>query len=159
HISALSSNMVEGSLSDFHDNSIIIGQELAKSLGTFKGDRLTVTTSETRLTPLGPAPRSRYFEVTGVFSSGLFEYDSSWAYIPLPAAQRLLGVGDVASTIDVKIKDLWQAKAIGQNILQKVGDNLDYTDWMTQNHSIFQALSLEKLVMFITIGLIVLVAA
>src|SRR5262245_48874636 len=99
HISALSSNMVEGSLSDFHDNSIIIGKELAKSLGTFKGDRLTVTTSETRLTPLGPAPRSRYFEVTGVFSSGLFEYDSSWAYIPLPAAQRLLGVGDVASTI------------------------------------------------------------
>jgi lipoprotein-releasing system permease protein len=94
-----------------------------------------------------------------VFSSGLFEYDSSWVYIPLPAAQRLLGWGDVASTIDVKIKDLWQAKAIGQNIVQKVGDNLDYTDWMTQNKSIFQALSLEKLVMFITIGLIVLVAA
>jgi lipoprotein-releasing system permease protein len=159
HISALSSNMVEGSLNEFHDDSIIIGKELAKSLGTFKGDRLSVTTSETRLTPLGPKPRSRYFEVVGVFSSGLFEYDSSWGYIPLPAAQRLLGLGDVASSIDVKVNDLWQAKAIGQKIVDQVGDNLEFTDWMTQNKSIFQALSLEKLVMFITIGLIVLVAA
>src|SRR5207244_4267243 len=69
------------------------------------------------------------------------------------------GLGDVASTIDVKVEDLYQAKAVGQRIVDRLGGKIDFTDWMTMNQSIFQALRLERLVMFITIGLIVLVAA
>jgi lipoprotein-releasing system permease protein len=158
-LSALSSNMVEGSLNDFHDDSIIIGKELATSLGTFKGDRLRITSVETRLTPVGAVPRYRIFEVAGVFSSGLYDYDNSWVYVPLATAQSLIGSGDVAKTIEVKVDDIYQAKTIGQMLVQSEGRDLDFTDWMTMNKSIFQALRLERVVMFITIGLIVLVAA
>jgi len=158
-LSALSANMVEGSINDFKDDSIIIGKELAHSIGTFKGDRVKVLSAEGRLTPLGTVPRMRTFEVVGIFSSGLYDYDNSWVYVPINAAQRLFGLGDIASHVEVKIKDLDQAKVIGKQIVDRVGRDLDFTDWMTQNHAIFQALQLERLVMFITIGLIVLVAA
>lgn len=158
-LSALHNNMVEGSIDDFKDDSIIIGRELAKALGTFKGDRVKIVSVESNLTPFGAVPRSRVFEVSGIFSSGLYDYDSSWVYITLGAAQRLLGVGDIANTIDVKTNDMYQAKSIGQRIIERVGGDLEFTDWITMNQSIFQALRLERLVMFITIGLIVLVAA
>src|SRR3989449_2500311 len=158
-LSALSANMVEGSINDFKDDSIIIGKELAHSIGTFKGDRVKVLSAEGRFTPLGTVPRMRTFEVVGIFSSGLYDYDNSCVYVPVNAAQRLFGLGDIASHIEVKIKDLDQAKVIGKQIVDRVGRDLDFTDWMTQNHAIFQALQLERLVMFITIGLIVLVAA
>jgi lipoprotein-releasing system permease protein len=99
-------------------------------------------------------------EVKALFSSGLYDYDKTWVYVSIGAAQRLMGVGDVASVIEVKIDDLYQSKAIGQKIVNDIGANsLEFTDWMTMNQSIFQALQLERLVMFITIGLIVLVAA
>src|SRR5437867_4713057 len=158
-MSALSENMVEGSLKDFTDDSIIIGKELASALGTFKGDRIKIISAETRLTPLGGMPRSRTLQVAGLFSSGLYEYDTSWVYVPIAAAQRLLGLNDVASTIEVKVADIYQARVIGQRIIDRVGTNLEFTDWMTMNQSIFQALRLERLVTAITIGLIVLVAA
>jgi len=118
-----------------------------------------VTSIGTRLTPVGPVPRNRVLEVTGLFESGLYDYDSSWVYIPLSAAQRLFGIGDAVSAIEVKVNDIYQAKAIGQKIIDRLGHNYDFTDWMTMNATIFQALRLEWLVTFITIGLIVLVAA
>jgi lipoprotein-releasing system permease protein len=158
-ISALSDNIVEGSISDFNDDSIIVGKELATSLGIFKGDRVKILSAETRLTPMGGVPRSRTFEVKALFSSGLYEYDKTWVYVSINAAQRLLGVTDVASVIEVKLNDLYQSKSIGQKIVERLGGNIDFTDWMTMNQAIFQALRLERLVMFITIGLIVLVAA
>jgi lipoprotein-releasing system permease protein len=158
-LSALSENMVEGSLSGFQEDSIIIGRELSKTLGTFFGDRLSVTGFGVRSTPMGLAPRTRSFQITGMFESGLYDYDNGWAYIPLAAAQRLMGVGDVANVIEVKVSDMYQAKAMGQKIIERVGEDLDFTDWMTMNETIFQALSLDRVVTFIVIGLIVLVAA
>jgi lipoprotein-releasing system permease protein len=158
-ISALSDNIVEGNIKDFNDDSIIIGKELASALGIFKGDRVKILSAETRLTPLGGVPRSHTFEVKALFSSGLYEYDKTWVYVSIGAAQRLLGINDVASVIEVKVNDIYQSRSIGQTIIERVGQNLDFTDWMTMNQSIFQALRLERLVMFITIGLIVLVAA
>jgi lipoprotein-releasing system permease protein len=158
-LSALSHNMVDGSLNDFKDNSIIIGKDLSKTLGTFKGDHVRVLTMGTRLSPAGPVPNNRVFEVSGLFESGLYDYDTSWVYVPLSAAQRLFGYGDVASTIEVRIADVEQAKAMGKKIIDRVGGNLEATDWIEMNPSIFQALALERLVMFVTIGLILLVAA
>src|SRR3989475_10800238 len=119
-LSALSANMVEGSINDFKDDSIIIGKELAHSIGTFKGDRVKVLSAEGRLTPLGGVPRSRTFQISALFSSGLYDYDKTWVYVSINAAQRLLGVGDVASLIEVKVKDIDQAKAIGQKIIETV---------------------------------------
>jgi lipoprotein-releasing system permease protein len=158
-LSSLNDNMVEGSLKDFHDDSIIIGKELSKSTGTVKGNRVQLITAETTLSPIGAMPRTHTFEVVGLFSSGLFDYDSSWVYVPLATAQRLLAIGDVAEVIEVKVRDIDQARVIGQQIIDRLGGNFEFTDWMTTNQTIFQALALEKIVMFITIGLIVLVAA
>jgi lipoprotein-releasing system permease protein len=158
-MSALADNMVDGSLKDFHDDSVIIGKELAKKLGTFKGDKVQIITAETHMTPLGAVPRARLVQVVGIFSSGLYDYDSSWVYVPLSFSQRVLSLGDLVSDIEVKIDDIYQAKVVGQKIVDRLDGTVDFTDWMTMNQSIFQALTLEKIVMFITIGLIVLVAA
>src|SRR2546427_713607 len=158
-VSALSANMVDGSLKDFREDSVIIGKELSKTLGTFHGDRVKIVSIETTLTPFGAAPRYRIFTVSGLFESGLYDLDSTWVYLPLSAAQRLFGLGDVASTIEVKVNDIYQAKSIGQKIIDRIGGDFDFTDWMTMNQSIFQALRLERIVTYITIGLIVLVAA
>ena len=122
-ISALSDNIVEGSIKDFDDDSIIIGKELAALARYLQGRSLKVLSAETRLTPLGGVPRSRTFEVKAMFSSGLYEYDKTWVYVPIGAAQRLMGVGDVASAIEVKIDDIYQSKAIGQKIINNVGGN------------------------------------
>ena len=158
-LSALSANMVDGSLKDFRDDSVILGKELSKTLGTFHGDRVKIVSIEMSLTPLGAIPRNRTFTVSGLFESGLYDLDSTWVYIPLTAAQRLFGLGDVASTIEVKVNDIYQAKAIGRKIIDRIGADFDFTDWMTMNQSIFEALRLERIVTLITIGLIVLVAA
>jgi len=151
--------MVQGHLADFNESSIVIGQELANSMGTFLGDKIQVMSAETRNTPFGAMPRTLPFQVTGIFASGLYDLDSGWVYVPLARAQRLFGTGDVVSAIEVKVDDIYEANTIGKNIVARVGRNLDFTDWMQTNRSIFQALQLERLVMFITIGLIVLVAA
>src|SRR3989475_2311883 len=158
-LSALSANMVDGSLKDFRDDSVILGKELSKTLGTFHGDRVKIVSIETSLTPLGAIPRNRTFTVSGLFESGLYELDSTWVYIPLGVAQRLFGLNDVVSTIEVRVNDIYQAKVIGQRIVDKLGGDYDFTDWMTMNQSIFQALRLERIATLITIGLIVLVAA
>jgi len=158
-LSALRQNMVQGSLSDFGEDSIIIGSELAKSLGSFIGDRVSVTGFGTMVTPLGLQPKSLTFKITGIFESGLYDYDSGWAYVPLAAAQRLIRVGDVANVIEVKVNDIYQAKVIGQSIVDRLGKDFEFTEWMSMNDTILHALKLERVVTFITIGLIVLVAA
>jgi len=158
-LSSLSQNLKEGSLNDFGEDSIIIGRELSKKLATFVGDRLRVISFATRPTPLGAAPRNRALRVSGIFESGLYDYDSSWTYVPLATAQRLQGVQDVANVIEVKVTDIYKAKPIGQEIINRLGTEFEFTDWITTNETIFQALNLEWLVTFITIGLIVVVAA
>jgi lipoprotein-releasing system permease protein len=97
--------------------------------------------------------------VVAIFSSGLYDLDSTWVYVPISDAQRLLRTGDVAGSIEVKVNDIYQARVIGKTIVDKLGGGLLFEDWMELNQSIFHALRLEKVVMFITIGLIVIVAA
>ena len=97
--------------------------------------------------------------VAGIFASGLYDLDSSFVFVGLKDAQRLLRAGDIAGTIEVKVADIWQGREIGADIVVKVGGKLDAEDWMSLNQAIFQALKMDKVVMFITIGLIVIVAA
>jgi lipoprotein-releasing system permease protein len=158
-LSSLSADMVDGTLKDFGEDSVILGKELSKALGISHGDSVKIVSIQTSLTPLGAVPRNRAFKVGGLFESGLYELDSTWVYIPLAAAQRLFGLDGVASLIEVKVSDIYQAKVIGQQIVDRLGSDYDFTDWMTNNQSIFQALRLERLVTMITIGLIVWVAA
>ena len=151
--------LLEGTREDFGPRSILVGEELAEVMGSFVGDDVRALSAETILTPGGPAPRSRLFEVSGVFRSGLYDFDAGYVYVPIEAAQGLLGVDNVASSIEVQIDDISQSRVLGPEILAILGQELEFTDWSTQNAAIFQALQLERIVMFITIGLIVIVAS
>jgi lipoprotein-releasing system permease protein len=158
-ISSLPSNIVKGDLKNFSGYSIALGERLADTLGVSVGDRLRLMSSETTLSPMGALPKTRGFEVVAIFNSGLYDYDSTWVYIPIATAQELAGFGDIALAIDVNIRDIYQATQIGKQLVEKLGHNLDFTDWIQSNRSIIQALKLERIVTSITIGLIVLVAA
>ncbi|MBZ5515990.1 MAG: ABC transporter permease [Acidobacteriia bacterium] len=138
---------------------IILGKELAKSLGVFVGDTVTITSPQGYLTPLEVVPKFRHFRVVGVFDSGFYDFDASWAFTNLNAAQRLFDLANVASVIQFKVDDIYQAQAVAESIRQGAGPGFETTTWMEQNRSLFSALRLERLVTILTIGLIELVAA
>ena len=138
---------------------IIIGKELAKSLGVFVGDTVMITSPQGYLTPLEVVPKFRHFRVVGVFDSGFYDYDASWAFTNLSAAQRLFDLPNVASVIQFKIDDLYQADAVAEDVRKAAGAGFESSTWMEQNRSLFKALRLERIVAILTIGLIEVVAA
>ena len=162
-MSALAKNIVQGDYGKFNEDSIIVGKGLADSLGVQIGDVVEVISAETVATPFKPVPRTASFTVVAIFSSGLFDLDNGWAYIALSRAQWLKAIGpDVVPSIDGRLKDedLERAPEIAASVVEKLGkDHFDSTNWKELNRSIMDALKLERLVMFLTIGLIVLVAA
>jgi lipoprotein-releasing system permease protein len=138
---------------------IIIGKELAKALGAYVGDTILVTSPQGTLTPLEVVPKFRHFRVVGVFDSGFYDFDASWAFTNLDAAQRLFDLRNVVSVIEFKIDNIYQAPSVAENIRQAAGPGFETSTWMEQNRSLFSALRLERLVTILTIGLIMLVAA
>lgn len=138
---------------------IIIGKELANALGARVGDTILVTSPQGTVTPVGVVPKFHHFRVAGVFDSGFYDFDASWAFTNLSAAQRLFDLRDVVSVIEFKIDDIYQAQSVAENIRQAAGPGFETSTWMEQNHSLFSALRLERVVTILTIGLIVLVAA
>ena len=143
---------------------IVLGRDLADSLGARVSSVVLVTSPQGELTPFGMVPKYIRFRVVGVFNSGFFDYDSSWAFIRLADAQELFGLGDVISVIQFKLDDIYRAPAVGDALEQaanRVTGSTGFmtTNWMEQNKPLFHALRLERLVTFITIGLIVFVAA
>ena len=139
---------------------IILGNELARNIGASRGEPVTVISPLGRLTPLGRVPRSQTFRVAGIFDSGMYEYDSTIAYVSLWAAQRFLGIGDRVTGIEVRVDDIYSADRVAKAI-GKALDGYPYwsRDWMRMNKNLFSALKLEKIVMFIILTLIILVAA
>lgn len=139
---------------------IILGNELARNIGALRGEPVTVISPLGRLTPLGRVPRSQTFRVAGIFDSGMYEYDSTIAYVSLWAAQRFLGIGDRVTGIEVRVDDIYEADQVARAI-GKALDGYPYwsRDWMRMNKNLFSALKLEKIVMFIILTLIILVAA
>lgn len=138
---------------------IIIGRELASSLGVTVGDTVLVTSPQGYMTPLEVVPKFRHFRIVGVFDSGFYDFDASWAFTSLPAAQRLFDLADVVSVIEFKIDDIYQAEKVAAELRTAAGKGFDTTTWIEQNHSLFSALRLERIVTVLTIGLIVVVAA
>jgi len=138
---------------------ILIGKELARSLGVSVGDTVLVTSPQGYLTPFEPVPKFRHFRIVGVFDSGFYDFDATWAFTNLGAAQRLFDLANVVSVIEFKISNIYDAPAVAEYIRQAAGPGFETTTWMEQNHSLFSALRLERLVTILTIGLIVLVAA
>jgi len=138
---------------------IVLGKDMADNLGATVGSVVLVTSPQGELTPFGMVPKYSRFRVVGIFNSGFFDYDASWAFARLSDAQQLFGLGDLISVIEFKIDDIYKAPEIAAHLKQQAGRGFDTTNWMEQNKALFHALRLERLVTFITIGLIVFVAA
>jgi len=138
---------------------IVIGQDLATTIGAEAGDTVLVTSPQGDLTPLGLVPRYQRYTVAGVFNSGFYQYDSSYAFLRLADAQRLFSEPDLISAISFKVDDLYRADRIGREIEQAAGPGFQATNWMEQNRELFRALRLEQVVTFIILALIVCVAA
>jgi lipoprotein-releasing system permease protein len=139
--------------------ALVLGNELAESLGVTVGDSVLVTSPQGELTPLGVISSFRKFRVAGIFHSGFYQYDSAMGFLRLSDGQRLFSEPDVISLISFKVDDLYHANAIGREIEQAAGPGFQTTNWMDENKPLFRALALEQIVTFIIIGLIVLVAA
>src|SRR5216684_4917395 len=143
---------------------IILGKDLAEEIGATVGSVVLITSPQGELTPFGMVPKYIRFHVAGIFNSGFFDYDSSWAFIRLSDAQSLFGLGDVISVIQFKIDDIYLAGDVSRSLEQAAdlasgSHGFMATSWMEQNKPLFRALRLERVVTFITIGLIVFVAA
>jgi lipoprotein-releasing system permease protein len=138
---------------------IVIGRELAKNLNTFLGDEITVISPIGTMTPAGMMPRYRRFEVVAIFDSGMFEYDTSLAFISLPTAQRFFNLNDAVTGLQVKTDDVDRAPQVAQTLRRELGLPYWTRDWTEMNRSLFAALRVEKVTMFVILALIVLVAA
>ena len=163
-VGTLLQHLREGSLAGLSEtfpnaDPIIIGKEMATTLGVYVGDTVLVTSPQGYLTPQGIVPKFRHFRVVGVFDSGFYDFDATWAFTNLAAAQRLFDLADVVSVIEFKIDDIYRAPEVAEEIRRAAGKGFDTTTWIEQNHSLFSALRLERLVTILTIGLIVVVAA
>ncbi|MBN2331518.1 MAG: lipoprotein-releasing ABC transporter permease subunit [Deltaproteobacteria bacterium] len=139
--------------------AIVVGVELAKNLGVSVGGLVRVISPVGSPTPLGMVPRMKLFQVEGIFSSGMYEYDTSLVYVELAAAQRLFGLEDKVSGIAVQVDNVYQARAVGEQIQQLLGYPFWSRDWMDMNRNLFSALKLERVTMFVILMLIILVAA
>jgi lipoprotein-releasing system permease protein len=140
-------------------SGIVIGKEMARNMGIFLYDTITIISPVGISTPMGMMPRMKKFAVVGIFESGFYEYDSTLAYLSLRNCQDFLQMGDSVTGIDIKVDDIYKADSIARRIQNKLGFPFWANNWMQMNKNLFAALKLEKRVMFIILSLIVLVAA
>ena len=138
---------------------IVLGRELADGIGATINSVVNVVSPQGELTPFGTVPKLVRFRVVGIFNSGFFDYDSAWAFVRLSDAQRLFGLGELISVLEFKIDDLDRADAICGELEVAAGKGFMAINALRQNSALFKALKTERLITFITIGLIVLVAA
>ncbi|MBW2617456.1 MAG: lipoprotein-releasing ABC transporter permease subunit [Deltaproteobacteria bacterium] len=139
--------------------AIVLGVELARNLGVSLGGVARLVSPWGRQTPAGPAPKAQDFVITDFFESGMYEYDSSLSLLSLAAAQDFLNLGEAVTGVEIKVKDIYQAKAVSDKVAAVLGQPYWSRDWMEMNRNLFAALKLEKKAMFIILVLIILVAA
>lgn len=167
-VTNLSHSVVEGDIDGLEPTmgkgsvalpGLLIGKELAKHLNLFVGDKVNVISPMGNITPLGMMPKMKPFRVAGIFNTGMFEYDSTLAYISLDQAQAFFDLGDTVTGIQLKVKDVYQTGKLVREINRGLGVEYYARDWMQMNRNILFALKTEKVVMFVILTLIVLVAA
>ena len=138
---------------------VILGRELAGNLAVGPGDMVEVLVPGGTITPLGAFPRTARFRVAGISQAGMYEYDATFAYIALEEAARLLGMEGRATGVEVRVTDVYAAADVAKALRSSLGYPYWAKDWMQSNRNLFSALKLEKVVMFIILVLIVMVAA
>ncbi len=138
---------------------IILGKELASTLGVTVGDTVNIVSPLGEIGPLGMLPKIRQFKVSGIFEIGMFEYDANLVLTTIPAAQEFFGMKDEISGIEVKIRDVYAAPEVKKRLQERLGMPFYAMDWMQMNKNLFSALKLEKFAMFVILILIILVAS
>ncbi len=139
---------------------VVLGKDLAETIGATVGSTIMVVSPQGELSPIGLMPKYQQFKVVGIFHSGFYNYDSAWGFIRLSDAQRLFSLPEsVISVIEFKIDDLYKAEQVGNELEKAAGPGFAARNWMEENRALFRALRLERVVTFLTIGLIVFVAA
>ena len=139
--------------------ALVLGRELARSLGVAPGDHVTVISPQGAMTAVGLVPKMRRFLVAGWVEVGMYEYDASLAYTSLASAQEFAGLGDRVTGVEVKLANPFDAKDVGRTITARLKGAYWIRDWMDMNRNLFAALQLEKLALFVIVTIIVLVAA
>ena len=139
--------------------ALVLGRELARSLGVAPGDHVTVISPQGAMTAVGLVPKMRRFLVAGWVEVGMYEYDASLAYTSLASAQEFAGLGDRVTGVEVKLANPFHAKEVGRAIAERLKGPFWIRDWMDMNRNLFAALQLEKLALFVIVTIIVLVAA
>lgn len=162
-VTNLAENMKRGSLSDLKKGGtipkIIIGRELSRNLGLLKGDKVNLVIPMGDVTPMGIIPKVVEFEVSGIFETGMFDYDSTMAYVHIETSQKLFKMEGKISGIEIKVNDIFKADLISQEIQGRLSLPFKTRDWKEMNKNLFSALRLEKTALFIILLLIILVAA
>ena len=160
-VSDIARKMVSGSLKNLKPGSygIVLGRDLAYSLGVSKGDKVILMISQGNVTPAGIIPRLRRFTVVGIFDAGVYQYDSGLALISLHDAQTLYGMGRSVSGVRIKLDDNLLAPQVSRQLVRKFDGKYYISDWTQQNANLWTAIAIEKTVMFVILSLIDLVAA
>ncbi len=148
----LRSNYLDG-------NSIVLGEDLAFSLGVSLGDDLKVLSSSMISTPLGQIPRSSLMKVSGTFSSGMSEYDNNFAFMSLGNVQKIINIDDQISTVEIHLKDINKVEKVKKDLNEIYNSSFIIKDWIDLNNSFWQVLATERELMFLVLSLIVIIAA
>lgn len=160
-VADLGKNMVAGSLDRLQPGGfgIVLGSEMARSLGVYPGDQVTLIAPQGLVTPAGMIPRLKQFRVVGVFSVGHYEYDSGLALVHMEDAQKLYQLGERVSGVRLKLHDLFKSREVARDLTASIPQEIYVSDWTRQHATFFRAVEIEKRVMFIILTLIVAVAA
>ncbi|MFO1119070.1 MAG: lipoprotein-releasing ABC transporter permease subunit [Rhodospirillales bacterium] len=156
----VTSHIVEGSLDDFSgDDAVLIGARLAERMGLGVGQRITLISPKGNITAFGTVPRMRAYRIVGLFDVGMYEYDSNFIFMPLDAAQTYFNMPDSVTALEIFLDDMQKAPAFARELQHKIGAAGRVHDWQRANASFFNAVQVERNVMFLILTLIIVVAA
>jgi lipoprotein-releasing system permease protein len=155
----IAEHIVGGSLAEFADDNIAIGDRLARRLGVKLGDKVTLISPEGNDTPFGTIPRMKAYTVAALFDVGFYEYDNSFIYLPLAAAQTFFRMPNAVSDLEVFVTNADEAAREGRLIAAALGGNVRILDWQHANSTLVNAVEIERNVMFLILTLIIVVAA
>jgi lipoprotein-releasing system permease protein len=155
----VSGNIQSGRVQDFTKNTVILGSRLAQKLGVGVGDKVTLISPQGKVTAFGSVPRMRAYKIAATFNIGMYEYDSGFIFMPLDSAQVYFQLPEAVTNLEVFVTDPNRARPIGRTILETVKGVGRLHDWQQVNKSFFNAIQVERNVMFLILTLIILVAA
>ena len=157
--SLIANNLSQGALDNFKDNNVIIGYRLAQTLGIQPGGSITLISPQGSATVFGTVPRIKSYTVAGTFNVSMFEFDNSFIFMPMETAQAYFNIDKGVTSIEVKVADPDQVRTYDREIFNALGGKVKIFDWQQSNLSFFDAVQVERNVMFLILSLIILVAA